>query len=58
MKGVIRKCDVCNTFTLELKCMKCGQPTRLAGPMKYSTNDRFQKFRIEEMEDEDGSNDD
>ncbi|MHB1439590.1 MAG: nucleolar RNA-binding Nop10p family protein [Cuniculiplasma sp.] len=57
MKGIIRKCTKCGTYTLENNCPKCGDPTRLAGPMKYSTNDRFQKFRLEEMEEEeDGEN--
>lgn len=56
MKGVIRKCNSCGEFTLELKCLRCGAPTVLAGPMKFSTNDKFQKFRLEEMEDEDGQN--
>ncbi len=57
MKGIIRKCTKCGTYTLESNCPKCGDPTRLAGPMKYSTNDRFQKFRLEEMEEEeDGEN--
>ena len=57
MKGTIRKCDTCGIYTMELKCPKCSDPTRLAGPIKYSTTDRFQKFRLEEMEEEeDGEN--
>ncbi|MCL5888616.1 MAG: ribosome biogenesis protein [Candidatus Thermoplasmatota archaeon] len=57
MKGTIRKCDACGIYTMELKCPKCSEPTRLAGPIKYSTTDRFQKFRLEEMEEEeDGEN--
>ncbi len=55
MKGTIRKCSVCGMYTMELNCPKCSGATKLAGPMKYSTTDKFQKYRLEEMEeDEDG----
>jgi H/ACA ribonucleoprotein complex subunit 3 len=52
MKGIILKCTKCDIYTLEKKCPKCGFETKISGPIKYSTNDRFQKFRIEEIEEE------
>ncbi len=52
MKGIIKKCPECGTYTLKDICPKCSHPTRLAGPAKYSTTDKFQKYRLEEMEDE------
>ncbi|MCL4345364.1 MAG: RNA-protein complex protein Nop10 [Candidatus Thermoplasmatota archaeon] len=50
MKGVIRKCPVCGLYTLKDECPKCQKSTVVAGPPKYSTSDRFQKYRLEELE--------
>ncbi|MGP6207316.1 nucleolar RNA-binding Nop10p family protein [Cuniculiplasma sp. SKW3] len=50
MKGTIRKCPICGTYTLKFKCPVCQGNTVLAGPPKYSTSDRFQKYRLEELE--------
>ncbi|MCL4349950.1 MAG: ribosome biogenesis protein [Candidatus Thermoplasmatota archaeon] len=59
MKGSIMKCRTCGSYTLHAKCPGCGNETSIAGPMKYSTTDRFQGFRLRELEkDLDGKNSD
>ncbi len=58
MKGIIRICDSCSNYTMEVTCPKCNTSTRLAGPLKYSTSDKFQRFRLEEMEEEYGKDSD
>jgi rRNA maturation protein Nop10 len=35
---------------MKLKCPKCGNNAVLAAPPKYSTSDKFQKYRLEELE--------
>ncbi len=53
------KCRTCGSYTLHAKCPGCGNETSIAGPMKYSTTDRFQGFRLRELEkDLDGKNSD
>ncbi len=52
MKGTIMKCRSCKKYTLLKACPACGKETSIPGPVKYSTTDRFQAFRIKELEDE------
>ncbi|MEM0157256.1 MAG: RNA-protein complex protein Nop10 [Thermoplasmataceae archaeon] len=46
MHSLIRKCRICNTYTMKEVCPVCGQRTDVALPPKYSPVDRFQRFRI------------
>lgn len=50
MKSLIRKCNKCMTYTMSEKCSHCGTETVMALPPRYSPADRFQKYRIREME--------
>ncbi|MCW6168837.1 MAG: RNA-protein complex protein Nop10 [Thermoplasmatales archaeon] len=50
MKSLIRKCSKCGVYTLELVCPKCGGPTEVALPERYSPIDRFGKYRLKMME--------
>ena len=54
MHSLIRKCRVCNNYTLDETCGKCDSITDVALPPRYSPVDRFQKYRIVMKE---GSND-
>jgi H/ACA ribonucleoprotein complex subunit 3 len=59
MKTLIRKCPSCGLYAMKNICPNCGSETVMAIPMKYSPADKFQKYRIKILEDENnGKNND
>jgi H/ACA ribonucleoprotein complex subunit 3 len=45
MSGRIRHCSADNLYTLSPTCPKCGRPTAIAHPARFSPDDRFGKYR-------------
>ncbi|WP_083475369.1 RNA-protein complex protein Nop10 [Methanogenium cariaci] len=45
MVGKIRRCPSDGTYTLNFSCPQCGTETRTAHPARYSSQDRFGKYR-------------
>ncbi len=46
MGFLLRKCYSCGTYTLKDTCPKCGKPTRVAHPPRFSPVDKYVKYRI------------
>ncbi|MDQ3869772.1 MAG: RNA-protein complex protein Nop10 [Thermoproteota archaeon] len=46
MKHLIRKCSVCNGYTLRQLCPKCNAHTIDPHPAKYSPDDKYFRYRI------------
>ncbi|MDD1701679.1 MAG: RNA-protein complex protein Nop10 [Methanoregula sp.] len=45
MSGHIRRCSADNTYTLSFICPRCGKPTAVAHPARFSVQDRFGTYR-------------
>ncbi|MDQ3972602.1 MAG: RNA-protein complex protein Nop10 [Thermoproteota archaeon] len=48
MKHLIRKCPNCGKYTLKQECNSCGVRTIDPHPPKYSPDDRYARYRIED----------
>ena len=46
MKHLIRKCSVCQIYTLKYQCPKCNAPTVDPHPAKFSPEDKYARYRI------------
>jgi H/ACA ribonucleoprotein complex subunit 3 len=46
MKHLIRKCSVCDRYTLKCLCPKCNTATIDPHPAKYSPDDKYARYRI------------
>lgn len=46
----ILKCEKCNSYTMKNDC--CGQKTQNPKPPKYSSDDKYAKYRREYKENE------
>ncbi|MEM2760615.1 MAG: RNA-protein complex protein Nop10 [Nitrososphaerales archaeon] len=46
MKQLIRKCVVCNIYTLKNDCPKCGMQTHNPHPAKFSPDDKYARYRV------------
>lgn len=44
----LMKCTECNIYTLEEKCQKCGKPSVIARPPRYSKEDKYAAYRRKE----------
>lgn len=47
MKWKLRKCPIDGTYTFSEKCPKCGNPTVIPHPPRFSPVDKYVKYRIE-----------
>ena len=47
MRFQLRKCSVCNSYTLKNECLKCNNPTKLVHPAKFSPDDKYMRLRME-----------
>ena len=47
MKGLMRRCEKCGSYTFKAACPKCGGRTILAHPPKFSPQDKYLKLRME-----------
>jgi len=41
----IKKCSLCNRYTMKDRCPSCGGETRIAHPPKFSIEDKYAKYR-------------
>ncbi|GBC75600.1 hypothetical protein HRbin06_00919 [archaeon HR06] len=48
MKKILRKCEKCNLYTLELTCPKCKSETISPHPAKFSPDDKYARLRLRE----------
>ncbi|MCY0859251.1 MAG: RNA-protein complex protein Nop10 [Sulfolobaceae archaeon] len=47
MKWKLRKCPKCGTYTLKDVCPICSTPTIIPHPPRFSPEDKYVKYRIE-----------
>ena len=45
MKMKMKKCPVCNIYTLKSQCPKCGGELKVIYPPKFSVEDKYGKYR-------------
>ena len=45
MRNLLFTCVDCSRYTMEAKCQRCGGATKIAAPAKYSTDDRYARYR-------------
>jgi H/ACA ribonucleoprotein complex subunit 3 len=45
MKTSLRRCPSCQEYTLDETCRKCGTPTVVPIPPRYSPEDRYGEYR-------------
>ena len=48
MRFQLRRCDICNTYSLKSQCGICKNDTVSAHPAKFSPDDKYMKLRIME----------
>jgi len=46
MKWLMRKCPICNRYTLKDLCPICKVPTRSPHPHRFSPEDRYVEYRV------------
>ena len=56
MKSQIRKCLVCNLYSLKNICSKCKNQTISAHPAKFSPDDKYLRYRLFENYDYSSNN--
>lgn len=45
MKSLIYHCKMCDQYTLNPICQKCGEQTTHPAPPKFSPEDKYGKYR-------------
>jgi H/ACA ribonucleoprotein complex subunit 3 len=45
MRSKIKKCRVCDLYTLKDVCPACGESTSQTKPARFSPEDRYGKYR-------------
>ena len=45
MRSVMKKCPVCDIYTMKDECPKCGERTVSPLPPRFSPEDRYGKYR-------------
>lgn len=48
MRFQLRKCSECGVYTLKTNCPKCNEETKSAHPAKFSPDDKYVRYRLEE----------
>ena len=48
MKFQLRKCQKCQTYSLKNNCGKCNNETTSAHPAKFSPDDKYLKYRLQD----------
>jgi H/ACA ribonucleoprotein complex subunit 3 len=46
LKHLIRKCSLCETYTLKQQCPKCNAATIYPHPGRYSPEDKYIGYRV------------
>ncbi len=49
MKCGIKKCPSCKAYTMEGACPKCGAKAECSHPPKFSFEDKYAKYRRQEL---------
>ncbi len=49
MHPAIKACEKCGARTMKEACPKCGEKTQTAHPPKYSPEDKYAKYRRQEL---------
>ena len=44
----LRKCLACKKYTLKNECPQCNGKTKTAHPAKFSPDDKYMRYRLEE----------
>jgi H/ACA ribonucleoprotein complex subunit 3 len=47
VKWKLRKCPKCGNYTFQDVCPRCGTPTKVPHPPRFSPVDKYVKYRIE-----------
>jgi H/ACA ribonucleoprotein complex subunit 3 len=47
LKGLLRRCEKCGSYTFKEACNRCGGRTVLAHPPKFSPQDKYLKLRMQ-----------
>ena len=45
MRNLLLRCPNCSRYTMEETCAKCGNPTVISHPAKYSPDDKYARYR-------------
>ena len=45
MRNLLFKCRNCSKYTMEERCPRCGEPTVMAAPARYSPDDKYARYR-------------
>ncbi len=45
MKNLLMKCRNCMVYTMKDTCPRCGSPTAIAHPARFSPDDRYARYR-------------
>jgi H/ACA ribonucleoprotein complex subunit 3 len=45
MRTELRRCRACAKYTMKDRCPKCGGPTEMPIPARYSPQDNYGKYR-------------
>lgn len=46
MKFILKKCRLCNKYTLAEQCPSCGTEPTSAHPAKFSPDDKYARYRL------------
>lgn len=44
-RNLLFRCEKDYQYTMEATCPRCGEPTKMAAPAKYSPDDRYARYR-------------
>ena len=47
MKGIMRRCEKCGSYTFKEACPKCGGKTLISHPPKFSPQDKYLRLRMQ-----------
>ncbi len=47
MVWLLRKCTRCGIYTFQETCPRCGAPTRVPHPPRFSPEDKYVRYRLE-----------
>ncbi len=49
MRFKIRRCPKCQEYTLKEECPKCGIPTLIGHPAKFSPDDKYLVYKVKAL---------
>jgi len=45
MRNLLFRCSKDFTYTMDEKCLRCGEATVIAAPARYSPDDKYARYR-------------